>query len=117
MLEALTGKGGRLLVSPWVPQLAVLAHPATKLFVTHCGINSLNEGLAAGKPLLGMPFATDQPGAVRTSRTWDHGGSECVAKGAKWLYPRRCVQAAAAVPPRRMARSDSPCYLCLPLAQ
>ena len=62
MLEALTGKGGRLLVSPWVPQLAVLAHPATKLFVTHAGLNSMHEALAAGKPMLAMPYSADQPG-------------------------------------------------------
>ena len=50
----------------WVAQPAVLAHPATALFITHMGSASLQQGLAVGLPLLGVPFFGDQPGnAVR----------------------------------------------------
>jgi UDP:flavonoid glycosyltransferase YjiC (YdhE family) len=32
-----------------------------KAFVSHCGLNSLFEGLATGTPILAMPFGGDQP--------------------------------------------------------
>ena len=53
---------------PWAPQLAVLAHPAVHLFVTHGGLTSMHEGLVAGKPLLVTPFFADQPGALGIRR-------------------------------------------------
>ena len=52
--------GGKVLVVSWAAQTAVLAHPAVKLFVTHGGLGSLSEGLAAGKPLVALPFFADQ---------------------------------------------------------
>jgi UDP:flavonoid glycosyltransferase YjiC (YdhE family) len=48
-------------ISSWVPQPAVLGHPAVKAFVSHGGQNSTNEGITAGKPILCMPFGADQP--------------------------------------------------------
>ncbi|KAI9599015.1 hypothetical protein BDF19DRAFT_429830 [Syncephalis fuscata] len=42
------------------PQRAVLAHPSTQLFVTHCGIGSIYETLYAGVPVLGLPGFGDQ---------------------------------------------------------
>jgi anthocyanidin 3-O-glucosyltransferase len=57
-----------VLVVPWAPQLAVLAHPAVHLFVTHGGLTSMHEGLVAGKPLLVTPFFADQPGALGIRR-------------------------------------------------
>ncbi|KAG5177194.1 hypothetical protein JKP88DRAFT_333412 [Tribonema minus] len=50
----------RILVLGWAPQAAILAHPAVRLFVTHGGLNSLYEGLLAGKPLVVMPYFSDQ---------------------------------------------------------
>jgi UDP:flavonoid glycosyltransferase YjiC (YdhE family) len=51
----------RFLISNWVPQAAVLGHPGVKAFVSHCGLDSLFEGLATGTPILAMPFGGDQP--------------------------------------------------------
>ena len=45
----------------WVAQPAVLAHPATALFISHAGASSMQEGVAAGLPLLAVPFFGDQP--------------------------------------------------------
>ena len=42
------------------PQMAVLHHPATGMFLSHCGGNSSSEAIVAGVPMIGMPFAADQ---------------------------------------------------------
>lgn len=42
----------------FVPQLEVLKH--ADVFVTHCGMNSVNEAIAEGVPMVAMPFINDQ---------------------------------------------------------
>jgi len=49
-----------LRVESFVRQRAVLSHPAVKVFLTHGGQSSVNEGLAAGLPLVCMPLFCDQ---------------------------------------------------------
>uniref|UniRef100_A0A7E4VP91 UDP-glucuronosyltransferase n=1 Tax=Panagrellus redivivus TaxID=6233 RepID=A0A7E4VP91_PANRE len=49
-----------LKVSKWAPQRALLAHPTTKLFVSHSGLKSVNEALCAGVPLVLMPIFAEQ---------------------------------------------------------
>lgn len=49
-----------VLVTKFAPQRAVLAHPAVFGFVSHGGMNSVNEALAFGKPMAIMPFMADQ---------------------------------------------------------
>ena len=49
-----------VLVTKFAPQRAVLGHPAVFGFVSHGGMNSVNEALAFGKPLAIMPFFGDQ---------------------------------------------------------
>ncbi|XAR49985.1 hypothetical protein NMG60_11004180 [Bertholletia excelsa] len=44
----------------WAPQEDVLAHPSIACFFTHCGWNSIVEGLTAGVPFLCMPYYADQ---------------------------------------------------------
>ena len=43
----------------FVPQLEVLQH--ADLFITHAGMNSVNEAMYHGVPMLVMPIMNDQP--------------------------------------------------------
>jgi len=58
-----------------IPQLDVLAHPAVKVFVSHCGANSLIESLYFGKPILGIPVRGDQFGNAAIAETLGAGES------------------------------------------
>ena len=42
----------------FVPQIEVLSH--ADVFLTHCGMNSINEALCFGVPMVAMPFINDQ---------------------------------------------------------
>ncbi|KAJ4847913.1 hypothetical protein Tsubulata_011747 [Turnera subulata] len=48
-------------VVPWSPQIQVLAHSATGVFVTHCGANSVYESIVNGVPMICRPFFGDNP--------------------------------------------------------
>jgi hypothetical protein len=52
---------GRAQFVEWAPQLDVLTHPSIGGFFTHGGWNSTIEGIAAGVPMLGWPYFSDQP--------------------------------------------------------
>ncbi|KHN48820.1 UDP-glycosyltransferase 83A1 [Glycine soja] len=52
--------GNRGKIVGWTPQLKVLNHPAIACFVSHCGWNSIMEGLSNGVPFLCWPYFTDQ---------------------------------------------------------
>ncbi|KAA8541099.1 hypothetical protein F0562_025062 [Nyssa sinensis] len=48
------------VIKGWAPQVAILRHRAIGAFVTHCGWNSVLEGLAAGVMMLTWPLKADQ---------------------------------------------------------
>jgi hypothetical protein len=58
--DALAACGDRGRVVAWCPQGRVLGHGAVGCFVTHCGWNSIAEALAAGVPMVGYPWWSDQ---------------------------------------------------------
>ncbi|KAI4335862.1 hypothetical protein L6164_014466 [Bauhinia variegata] len=56
--DRVAGRG--LVIKGWAPQLAILGHPAVGAFLTHCGWNSVLEGLAAGVVMGTWPMGSDQ---------------------------------------------------------
>ena len=48
------------LLTGWFPQNDVLAHPLTKVFITHCGISSVYEAAFNAVPVIAMPLFADQ---------------------------------------------------------
>ena len=56
----LTNVPSNVRVMSWVPQNDLLAHPNMKLFITHCGMNSIVETFYHGVPVIGFPHNVDQ---------------------------------------------------------
>ncbi|XP_068228919.1 UDP-glucuronosyltransferase 1A8-like isoform X1 [Palaemon carinicauda] len=60
-----------VMVLDWFPQHDLLGHYKTRLFVTHCGQNGVNEAVYHGVPLVAMPVFADQGDNAR--RVKDRG--------------------------------------------
>jgi hypothetical protein len=56
--DRVAGRG--LIIRGWAPQVWILSHRAVGAFLTHCGWNSILEGIVAGVPMLACPMAADQ---------------------------------------------------------
>ena len=93
---------GNVLARRFVPQPEVLAHAA--LFVTHGGMNSVNEAMYAGVPMLVVPQGADQPmvarrveelGAGLSIRTQDVTEESVRALARRLLHDPRFRAAAA----------------------
>lgn len=49
-----------LIIKGWAPQVAILRHRAVGVFLTHCGWNSLLEGISSKVLMLTWPMGADQ---------------------------------------------------------
>ncbi|XP_031329001.1 UDP-glucuronosyltransferase 2B19-like isoform X2 [Photinus pyralis] len=50
-----------VIINKWLPQQDLLTHPNVKVFVMQGGLQSMEEAISGGVPLVGMPFFGDQP--------------------------------------------------------
>merc|ERR1712051_122517 len=58
-----------VMISSWLPQQDLLAHPNLKVFVTHGGLGSLVEAIYHKATIVGIPFSNDQkPNLLRAVR-------------------------------------------------
>ena len=58
--ETLLDKPDNVMISPWIPQHDILAHPNVKLFITHGGLLGTTEAIMEGVPMIGVPIYSDQ---------------------------------------------------------
>ncbi|PON74924.1 UDP-glucuronosyl/UDP-glucosyltransferase [Parasponia andersonii] len=49
-----------LIVRNWAPQLEILSHKSTAVFLSHCGWNSILESLSRGVPIVAWPLGAEQ---------------------------------------------------------
>lgn len=61
-----------------VSNIDILAHPAVRLVISHCGMVSAQEALVYQKPLLCIPFLVDQPDVA--ARVMDSGAGLAIDK-------------------------------------
>ncbi|RVW63071.1 UDP-glycosyltransferase 89A2 [Vitis vinifera] len=57
--EKRVGERGKV-IKGWAPQVSILSHRAVGGFLSHCGWNSLIEGVVCGAMILGWPMEADQ---------------------------------------------------------
>lgn len=58
--ETLPNNPGNIMISSWIPQRDILAHPNIRLFITHGGLLGTTEALVEGVAVLGIPIYADQ---------------------------------------------------------
>ncbi|KAI9554593.1 UDP-glycosyltransferase 208B2 [Daphnia sinensis] len=55
----------------WLPQADLLGHPKMRLFITHGGVNSIQEAVYHNVPLIILPVLVDQP--INAKKAQDDG--------------------------------------------
>ena len=60
--DVFNNKYPNIHIASYAPQLAILNHTNTKIFLSHCGSGSIYESLYTGTPILALPIIFDQLG-------------------------------------------------------
>jgi glucuronosyltransferase len=71
--ETLPNKPSNVMISPWIPQRDILAHPNMELFITHGGLLGTTEALVEGVPVLGIPVYGDQKMNMLKAENFGYG--------------------------------------------
>ncbi|KAH8283042.1 hypothetical protein KR054_011685, partial [Drosophila jambulina] len=72
-LENTPGNAPNILYKKWLPQDDILAHPNTKLFITHAGKGGITEAQYHGVPMVALPIFGDQPGNAEIMQSAGYG--------------------------------------------
>nr|XP_022904013.1 UDP-glucuronosyltransferase 2B33-like isoform X2 [Onthophagus taurus] len=54
------GKPDNIMIKTWLPQQDILRHENVKVFITQCGLQSIEEAIYHNVPIIGLPFFGDQ---------------------------------------------------------
>ncbi|XP_068637898.1 UDP-glycosyltransferase 89B2-like [Aristolochia californica] len=80
--EASVGERG-IVIRGWAPQVAILSHQSVGVFLSHCGWNSVLEGIVAGVSFLIWPMGADQ--FVNATLLEESGVAVRVCEGAETI--------------------------------
>ncbi|KAK9878975.1 hypothetical protein WA026_003794 [Henosepilachna vigintioctopunctata] len=58
--DEMLNKPENVFIRKWLPQSDILRHPNVKLFITQCGLQSMEEAIFSHIPMIGIPFFGDQ---------------------------------------------------------
>ncbi|XP_063629596.1 UDP-glucosyltransferase 2-like [Cydia splendana] len=58
--DELPGRTKNIRISKWFPQSDLLRHPKVRLFITQGGLQSTDETITGGVPVIGIPMLADQ---------------------------------------------------------
>lgn len=58
--ENLPNKSKNVFIAKWLPQADLLAHHKVKIFITQCGLQSMEEAIDRLLPMIAVPFILDQ---------------------------------------------------------
>uniref|UniRef100_A0A7E4W8H5 glucuronosyltransferase n=1 Tax=Panagrellus redivivus TaxID=6233 RepID=A0A7E4W8H5_PANRE len=78
-----------VIISPWIPQKAILAHPKTIAFITHGGMNSITEVAHAGIPIVAIPLFSDQ---YRNAKMLEYRKTAVIVEKAE-ITPESLIEA------------------------
>ncbi|XP_050315886.1 UDP-glycosyltransferase UGT5-like isoform X1 [Anthonomus grandis grandis] len=70
---SMPNKPANVHLAGFIPQVYVLEHPNVRLFITQGGLQSIEEAISAHKPIIGIPFHSDQTTNVDTCVSYGMG--------------------------------------------
>lgn len=71
--KTLTNKSDNVMITSWLPQRDILAHPNVKAFITHGGLLGISESITEGIPFIGIPIFSDQYMNVKNAVEDEYG--------------------------------------------